>query len=206
MHRFIWDLRYASQPDGVQPNAKGRGLSGPVAPPGDYTVEMDIGGTVARQPLTIVEDPRITASGVTQADLQEQFDHNMRVLALVNEANLDAARLKRAMDGLKKRPDAAREKAFEAIADKLLTPPIRYSQPGLQEHVQYLYGETNGADQKVGRDAIERYGELRPQIAAITLELNRLLGPAKTAELSELRLSGYEIQAAASENEEEEEN
>ena len=206
MHRFIWDLRYASQPDGVQPASKGRGLSGPVAPPGNYTVEMDIGGTIARQPLTIVEDPRITASGVTQADLQEQFDHNMRVLALVNEANLDAARLKRATDDLKTHSDPAKEKALKAVADMLLTPPIRYSQPGLQEHVQYLYGETNGADQKVGRDAIERYAELRPQIAAITAELNRLLGPVKTAELSELRLSGYEMQAAANENEEDEEN
>jgi hypothetical protein len=206
MHRFIWDLRYASQPDGVQPASKGRGLSGPVAPPGNYTVEMDIGGTIARQPLTIVEDPRITASGVTQADLQEQFDHNMRVLALVNEANLDAARLKRATDDLKTHSDPAKEKALKAVADMLLTPPIRYSQPGLQEHVQYLYGETNGADQKVGRDAIERYAELRPQIAAITAELNRLLGPVKTAELSELRLSGFEMQAAANENEEDEEN
>jgi len=130
----------------------------------------------------------------------------MRVLALVNETNADAARLKRAMDDLKKHPNPGREKALEAIAAKLLTPPIRYSQPGLQEHVQYLYGETNGADQKVGRDAIERYAELRPQIDAITAELNRLLGPVKTAELEALRLAGQEMQAAAVEDDEDEEN
>ena len=181
-------------------------MPGPVAPPGDYTVEMNIGGTVIRQPLTIVEDPRITASGVTDADLQAQFDHNMRVLALVNETNLDVARLKRAREELKKHPNPAREKALNAIADKLLTPPIRYSQPGLQEHVLYLYGETNGSDQKIGRDAIERYQELRPQIDAITAELNRLLGPVKTAELGELRMVGFDMKSATNEEDEDEEN
>lgn len=206
MHRFIWDLRYSSQPGGVQPASKGRGLPGPMAPPGAYTVEMDLGGTVTRQPLTIVEDPRVIASGVTDADLQAQFDHNMRVLDLVNETNMDAARVKRALEDLKTHPDTAKEKVLEAIAAKLLTPPIRYSQPGLQEHVQYLYGETNGADQKVGQDAIARYAELKPQVDAITAELNRLLGPVKTAELGELRVAGQQMQAAAADEDEDEEN
>ena len=38
---------------------------------------------------------------------------------------------------------------------------MRYSRPGLQSHINYLYGMTIGADQRVSRDAAERYAELR---------------------------------------------
>jgi photosystem II stability/assembly factor-like uncharacterized protein len=201
MHRFIWDLRYSGEPEGIPAQTERPATSpkpgekeqsgemrrrfppGPVAPPGIYTIEMTIGGVAARQPLTIVEDPRVLASGVTGADLQAQFEHNMRVLKLVNDTNLDVARVTAALAALKKHPDAARPKALKAIADRLITPKIRYSQPALQTHVTYLYGETNQADQKVGRDAVERYQQLRQEVDAVTADLNRVLGPATTAEL-----------------------
>jgi len=201
MHRFIWDLRYSGEPEGLPAATERHATSpkpgekdqsgeprrrfpvGPVAPPGTYRIEMTIGGVTAQQPLTIVEDPRVLASGVTDADLQAQFEHNMRVLKLVNDTNLDVARVTAALAALKDHPDPAKEKALNAIADRLITPKIRYSQPALQTHVTYLYSETNQADQKVGRDAIERYRQLRQEVDAITADLNRLLGPATAAEL-----------------------
>jgi hypothetical protein len=36
---------------------------------------------------------------------------------------------------------------------------------------------TSGADQKVGRDAIQRYEVLRKELDAIKAELDRVLGP-----------------------------
>jgi hypothetical protein len=213
MHRFIWDLRYSGEPEGTpalperaerrptspkpgEPGESGesrlRYPAGPVAAPGSYTVQMTIGGATTRQPLTIVEDPRVLASGVTNADLQALFEHNMRVLKLLNEANLDAARLTSAMARLKKRPDAVKEKALKQIADRLITPKVRYSQPALQTHVSYLYSETNGSDQKVGRDAVERYQELRQKIDEVTADLNRVLGPMKASELRELQSAGVQ--------------
>lgn len=194
MHRFIWDLRYtgapaaplpaASRSSGPKPGESGKpGESlprlpvGPVAPPGAYTVRMTIGHDTVTQPLTIVEDPRILASGVTDADLQGEFAHNMRLLKLVNDTNIDVIRVNAAMASFKRHRNPAKEKALKAIADRLITPKVRYSQPGLQTHVTYLYGETNFSDQKVGPDAIARYQQLRPQIDEITAELDRLLGP-----------------------------
>lgn len=200
MHRFIWDLRYTGAPAAPLPRGPrssspkpgesgkpGESLPrvpvGPVAPPGTYTVQMTIGHDAASQPLTIVEDPRILASGVTDADLDGLFAHNMRVLKLVNDTNIDVVRLNAAMAALKRHPDAAKEKALKAITDRLITPKVRYSQPGLQTHVTYLYSETNFADQKVGPDAIARYQQLRPEIDEITAELDHLLGPATPEEL-----------------------
>jgi hypothetical protein len=63
-----------------------------------------------------------------------------------------------------------------AIAARLITPAVRYSQPGLQSHIQYLYDLTSGADQKVGRDAVARYGVLRQQLDAILAEVRSVLG------------------------------
>jgi hypothetical protein len=153
-----------------------------MAPPGKYTVVMTAGDAKVSQPLEIVEDPRVLASGVTNADLAAQFEHNMRVLALVNDTNLAVARIKKAQTDLKATPDAAKAKAIQPIADALITPPIRYSAPGLESHVSYLYGETNSSDQKVGRDAIERYAELRQKVDGLIAELDKVLGPVTTAD------------------------
>jgi hypothetical protein len=38
---------------------------------------------------------------------------------------------------------------------------------------------TTGADQKIGRDAIERYNVLKKQLDDIRAELDKLLGPGR---------------------------
>ena len=64
---------------------------------------------------------------------------------------------------------------LNAIAARLLTPPVRYSKPGLQAHITYLASMTANIDQKIGRDAIERYEVLRKELDEIRAELDRLL-------------------------------
>jgi photosystem II stability/assembly factor-like uncharacterized protein len=202
MHRFVWDLRYSgapvapSLPAEAKPSASPtpgetappkpatppRYPTGPVAAPGEYTVVLSAGSFTQRQPLRIMEDPRVTASGVTDADLAGQLDHNLRVLKLVHDTNFAVARIKAAQKELQSHPDPNKTQALQAVADKLITPPIRYSQPGLQTHVTYLYSETNATDQKVGRDAIERYEVLRRDIDAVIAELNAVLGPPTRAD------------------------
>jgi len=168
MHRFTWDLRYpgpwesATQPEGG---------NGPAAVPGSYQVRLTVGDWTETQPLTVKEDPRITADGVTTAVLQEQFDHNMMVRALVSRVNQLAAKVRAA-----ERNGGADAARVKAIADQLLTPPIRYSQPELQEQITYLYGMTNSADQKIGHDAVVRYGVLKAQLDKLEAEAQPVLG------------------------------
>ena len=66
----------------------------------------------------------------------------------------------------------------QAIAEQIFTPPVRYSKPGIQAHITYLYSMTGQADQRVPRDAVNRHTELRKQLDAIQLQLSKLLGPA----------------------------
>jgi photosystem II stability/assembly factor-like uncharacterized protein len=145
MHRFIWDLRYP----GPFPTL----ANGPVAVPGSYTVKLTSGPVAYTQPLNIVEDPRVAADGVTLSDVRQQFEHNMRVRELVSDTNRLVAK--------------ARADKNSALLEKLVTPPVRYSQPAFQTQVQYLYTVINSTDQKPGDDVLERYKVLRAQYEAL---------------------------------------
>jgi photosystem II stability/assembly factor-like uncharacterized protein len=171
MHRITWDLRY---PGPWQSAARPEGPNGPAAVPGKYSVKLTAGSWTATQPFTLIEDPRITADHVTQADLQEQFDHNMRVRDLVSEVNRAVARIRAAQQTFKDDPQKLAK--VNELAARLITPSIRYSQPALQTHITYLYSMTTATDQKIGRDAIERYQVLKKEMDQRLAELNQTLG------------------------------
>jgi photosystem II stability/assembly factor-like uncharacterized protein len=169
LHRFTWDLRY---PGPWISAARPEGPNGPTAVPGKYSVRLTVGSWSATQPLSVAEDPRVTADGATLADLREQFEHNLKVRDLVSDANRAVARLRVAL------PGATGEKAdaLKTLAAKLITPSIRYSQPELQTHIAYLYTVTNSTDQKIGRDVVERYDVLRKELDLRIKELDAILG------------------------------
>jgi len=172
MHRFTWDLRYGGP---WMSAARPEGPNGPEAVPGSYSVRLTAGAFTSTQPLNVIEDPRITADGVTTADLQEQFDQNLKVRNLVSDLNQTLARLRAARTG------ATGEKLanLNDLAADLITPAIRYSKPELQTQITYLYSLTNATDQKIGRDAIERYEVLRKALDERIAQLNRILGTTK---------------------------
>ena len=120
----------------------------------------------------------VKADGVTAADLKEQFEHNRRTRQLVTDVNQLVVRVRGAQSKLRNATGADAEKAkqVEAIAAKLLTEPVRYGKPGLQAHITYLAGMTTSADQKIGRDAVERYAVLKKELDAIRADVDRLLG------------------------------
>jgi hypothetical protein len=136
-------------------------------------VRLTVGDWSATRPLVVRIDPRIAREGVTQADLEAQLAHNLRVRDLVTEVNRLVARVaeaKRTATG-----DAlARLNALEAT---LVTPPVRYSRPGLQAQIQYLYGLGTQADQRMGRDAAERYQTLRRELNLAQIQAREILGP-----------------------------
>jgi hypothetical protein len=152
--------------------------------PGRYTIRLAVTGTqggrplTSTQPLTLRIDPRVAQDGVTIATLREQLAHNLAVRDLVSDVNRAVYRVREARNRLRDASGAGADtlQKLRAIEARLVTPPIRYSKPELQAQITYLYSMTNGADQKVGRDAIERYQLLRRELDAIAAEINKLLG------------------------------
>ena len=155
VNRVTWDVRHSS------------GLS---SPPGAYQARLKVGDVTQTQPFNVLIDPRVAAEGVTAADLKEQFNHNMRMRELSAAAAQLLARVRAGLSG----PNAEK---VRAIYEQLVNTPenVRYNKPGLQAHITYLAGMTTGVDQKIGRDAIERYQELKKQLDALKAEADKLL-------------------------------
>ncbi len=144
--------------------------------PAATSSRLTVGTWNGTQPFTLIEDPRITGTGVTIEDLREQFDHNIKVRDLVSDVNRTVSRVRAGLTELAGKPDSAATLAsLKDLAASLITPPIRYSKPELQTHITYLYSETNATDQKVGRDAIERYNALRKELDQRIAQLDKLL-------------------------------
>ena len=168
MNRFVWDVRHSS---------------GLTLPPGAYQARLTVGDKVLTQPFNVLIDPRLAAEGLTVADLSEQYEHNVRMRELAGRTGRAVSRVQGTLTRLRGATGAAADTLarVQAIAAKLLTEPVRYGKPGLQAHVTYLAGMTNGADQKIGRDAIARYDVLKKELDAVLAEVDQVLGPAPTA-------------------------
>jgi hypothetical protein len=155
INRFAWDVR---------------NQAGVTLPPGAYQVRLKTGAVSQTQTFNVLIDPRVAADGVTVSDLQEQFEHNMRMRDLVNSVNQLVTRVREAVG---KSPNDPR---LTALAAKLLTEPVRYGKPGLQAHVTYLASMTASVDQKIGRDAVERYQVLKKEFETLRAEAEQVLG------------------------------
>jgi hypothetical protein len=70
VHRFVWNMRYPDAHAVPGDKSTERNLTGPLAPPGTYQVELYAGGQTVRTPFEIRKDPRLAAS---QQDFAAQF-------------------------------------------------------------------------------------------------------------------------------------
>ena len=176
LNRFTWDLRYPG-PWNQQTRAASPG-GGPTAVPGNYFVRLTVGEFTVEQPWELKADPRVVKDGVTIADMREQFDFGVKARNLVSEVNQLVAGVRQAKTRLGNATGAAADtlRMVTEIERQLVTPSIRYSQPELQAHINYLYSITNQADQKPGRDWLERYDVLKKELDALKAEAGKIPG------------------------------
>jgi photosystem II stability/assembly factor-like uncharacterized protein len=103
MHRWVWDLRYASIVQSRGP----RGGGGTWASPGAYTVRLTADGKTLTRPLTVQIDPRVKTP---QAELDAQFALSQRLagdVAEVAKAIAQASQIEKQLRGTE-HPDQAR--------------------------------------------------------------------------------------------------
>jgi hypothetical protein len=147
LNRFVWDVEHQN---------------GQTAPPGDYTAKLTVAGQTLTQPFTVLIDPRLAEEGMTAADLKELFDHNVRMDALVEEVNTFLDEVESALE----QAQGDRRDRIQRILEQLRADPeVRYSKPGLRDHITYLSRMTRGVDQKVGSEAPARYQVLVKELA-----------------------------------------
>jgi hypothetical protein len=115
-HRFVWPLRYPAPAPLANGNAWADGLW---APPGSYTVVLEVDGARLTQPLTVAADPRVTlpAEGYAQqlALARRIEDSRVRLAAATKEV----ATLTEALADRRKGASAEIGAALDALEAKV---------------------------------------------------------------------------------------
>ena len=173
MQRFNWDMRYP----GVN-----NGPGGPMAPPGKYTVRLTSGSYNETRSFELKADPRVLQDGVTQADLDEQFAFLIKIRDTMTEARRVAQRVDEAMKKAGVSPPGAATPGVRTMDEKFAHPlqkvwaqlndlPGIYTQPMLLAQLQNVQRMVGQADQKVGKDAIDRLNDLTKELESLKAEV-----------------------------------
>jgi hypothetical protein len=177
MHRLRWNMNHAGA---WSPSASQSGGGGPRIAPGTYQVRLTAAGVTQTRTLRVRIDPRLAEKGVSRGDLEETLGLNLRIRDAHSQSRLVLARIQRAEQALEGETGEQAERARRALAElkpRIQTDPNEpsYPQPMLIDQINYLYGMTNAADQKLGRDAFERYGQLRSELDRYLAALRTIL-------------------------------
>ncbi len=172
LNRFSWDMRIEG------PAASGDGYSsrsGPLIPPGTYQVRLTAGESWSQmRSFEVRIDPRVTAAGITQADLDEQYALGVKLRDAISEAIQLASKIEEI--GAKAKADPARARQLQSLFGRIVTAPIVYPQPMLIDQLSNVARMLSQADQKPGRDAFVRFDDLMKELAAIKAEFAKLAG------------------------------
>ncbi|MGN6759146.1 MAG: glycosyl hydrolase, partial [Thermomicrobiales bacterium] len=95
LNRFVWNARYPDATDLKGVILWAGSLTGPLAPPGRYSVELAVGDTTQSVKFELVKDPRVAA---TQAELEEQFTFLQQIREKLSEAHAAIGQLRAARD------------------------------------------------------------------------------------------------------------
>ncbi len=92
LNRLVWDLRYPNGRKVAGDKTTEDMVTGPVAPPGTYTVTLTVSGESQSQSFELVADPRLAA---TQADYDSQFEWLIKVRDKLSDTHDHINRLRR---------------------------------------------------------------------------------------------------------------
>ncbi|HYU34358.1 MAG TPA: hypothetical protein VEW48_19570 [Thermoanaerobaculia bacterium] len=185
MHRFGWPIRYA-EPAVLSEGSRRSSNDGVWAPPGRYTVVLDVDGTRLTQPLSIVPDPRVTLR-------PEDFANQFALARRIETARAQAATLSHESDALLKaladrrkgaKPEIVKAlDALQARAAEVLGTPATSGPPTLppttslrfvSETLGNLAGAVDSADTAPTPDAVTGFEKIQPTLAALQTAWNTL--------------------------------
>ncbi len=169
MNRFRWDMHHQGAWDA---NSAEGFRSGPTAAPGEYSVRLSIDDQVFIQSFTLLPDPRL--EGVSIEDMKAQEKLSLQVRDLLSEskqlADQISKRRKSLTELLERQEDQNlfnEDNKLKSFESQLLTAEGPYMTPMLIDQINYLASMLDRADQMPGKDAYERYDELRKKLQGI---------------------------------------
>jgi photosystem II stability/assembly factor-like uncharacterized protein len=179
MQRVTWDMRYGG-PGGI-------GGGGPMVPPGSFTARLTAAGQAQTRTFQLQIDPRVAKDGVTQADLEEQAAFLLRI----RDAIADARRLQSQVEAAMKKAGVAPvgpavpgttpltqkfAHPLQALWARIADQSGIYPQPMLIAQLSNVQRMVGSADQKIGKDATDRFNDLLKELQAAQAELKQIGG------------------------------
>ncbi|WP_421763110.1 WD40/YVTN/BNR-like repeat-containing protein [Ekhidna sp.] len=163
MNRFEWDMSMTG-PWHSQNNRRFKG--GPLAKPGKYDVVLTVEGRSYTNSFELIIDPRVKENGVSESDISSQVDFQMKVGNLLSDARKMENELADEVKKLKSNESLSEEEQTTLNNSKTKLEQLRteegiYMKPMLVDQISYLYFMLNRADQVPGKDAFDRYEELK---------------------------------------------
>jgi hypothetical protein len=183
MQRITWDLRYAGP---WSPNTPEGGFGGPVVPPGKYSVRLTSSGQTITRTFDVKSDPRLAADGVSDGDIAEQVKFQLQVRDAISDARKLQQSIEQAMQKAGLKPQLETGGVGSTVAStkydhplrelyaKVVTTPGIYTQGMLLDQLQNVQRMIQQADQKIGKDAYDRYADLVKEMANIEAQLKKL--------------------------------
>jgi hypothetical protein len=170
LHRFVWPLRYAAP--GGDPWE-----DGVWAPPGRYTVALNVDGQRLTQPLTVAPDPRISLPAEAYA---RQFELARRIeeaQARVRAAGRENGALLAALAERKKGASPEIVQAIEALREKAAEvsgagpfwqlPKSLTTLTAVGQGLGKLAGAVDEADAAPSPDVVAGFEKIQPSLDAI---------------------------------------
>jgi hypothetical protein len=161
MNRFVWNLRY---PDarGVPGDATTeRSLTGPLAPPGTYQVQLSVGGQTSAASFEVRKDPRVSA---TQADFDAQFGLLMRIRDKLSDTHDAINRLRR----IRQRVEEWVRHAEGLSNNQSVAEAVQNMAKGLAEKLTAIEEELIQSRARVQQDQLNFPSRLNAKLSALT--------------------------------------
>ena len=194
MNRFFWDMRYPGAREAPSPvplaSFEASRPVPPVAPPGRYTVRLSAGGQTYDRKFEIRRDSR---AGVTDADLQAQFELLVKIRDKVSETSDVLVKVREAQKRVEAvEKTAAGRPGIASVKEKLraietdltrvtLSHPLEVTPKGLINKLGTLSGAVASGDNRPTKQQYELFDDLSARIAAKVREFDQLVKTEVTA-------------------------
>ncbi len=152
INRFKWDMRHRGS---WNKNSRYSYRNGPMVKPGQYKVILTVDGISFTENFEIISDPRI--KDVSPEVYEEQEKILLEIRDFMTDVRLFEDKVSKMLE---KKP---KNKKYLSIDRELKTKEGTYMQPMLIDQIRYLQSMLSRADQKPGKDALNRLKDLKSE-------------------------------------------
>ena len=214
MHRFLWDLSWGSsgeKSDESVAEATGEDTGvphGPRVAPGAYQVRLTIDGRTFTQPLTVVMDPR---SSATPAVLEQQQETGLHIFADTmrsRQALAEIQSVQKELEGLREKIagnpalSAAMDQLTHSIEQILTGDPQTTGLQKANNHLTAALNAVESGDRAIPAQALELYQQARENMSGRLEQWNRVKKSQlqqfnqqlRNAKIAPIQISGIEQQ------------